>query len=451
MAVMQHLIVMLVTLGVLIAFHEYGHFWVARRCGVKVLRFSIGFGPVLWRFYDRHNTEFAISALPLGGYVKMLDEREGEVPEDLRRYAFNRQSVYRRMAIVSAGPLANFLLAVIVYWLVFLPGTTGLLPQIMAVEPGSPAAESGLSADHVITAVDDQPTTTVRDVALALTRRMGDSGEIVIHAARSGSDISRPYPLVVQDWLSERADRVDVFKELGLSFFQPLTDPVVAQVLPQSAADQAGLAAGDRLLQADQLVIENWRQWVDYVRERPGQIIQLTVSRDGQTLTMPVTPERVRQNGQWIGQVGVRVKAADIPEERLTRKDYSVFSAWLPAFENTGAMIGFTLTSLKKMLFGDISWRQLSGPISIAEIATESAGSGIYSYLSLLALLSVSLGVLNLLPVPVLDGGHLLFYLIEWVKGSPVPERAQIIAYQLGMALVLSVMMLAIVNDLSRL
>ena len=453
MSVIQQVLVMLVTLGVLIAFHEFGHFWVARRCGVKVLRFSIGFGPVLLRYRDRHGTEYALSALPLGGYVKMLDERESEqaVDEAERPLAFNNKTVLQRMAIVSAGPLANFLLAIVVYWLVFMQGTTGLVPRIMTVEEGSPAARSGLTAGLEIVAVDGEQSRTVRDVALALARRLGDSGHIELQAVLPGSDVANSYQLAIDSWQAGRDDRIDVLAELGIGFYQPTVAAVVDAVLPGSAAAAAGLQAGDRLLQADGEPIRDWTQWVDYVRARPEQRIHVLLERAGELLPVVLTPQRVRDEGQWVGQVGIRVKVPELPPELLRHTDYSLLTAWLPALDNTWQMSVFTLVSLKKMLLGDISYKQLSGPISIAKVATESAYTGLYSYLSLLALLSISLGVLNLLPVPVLDGGHLLFYAIEWIKGSPVPERVQMIAYQLGMVLVLSLMALAVVNDLGRL
>lgn len=447
---LQHVVVMLLTLGVLIAFHEYGHFWVARRCGVKVLRYSIGFGPVLFRRRDKVGTEYAISALPLGGYVKMLDEREGEVAEHERHQSFNVQSVYRRIAIVSAGPLANFLLAIVVYWFVFLQGTTGLLPQVFSVAPDSPAAVGGLQPGMLIRAVDGEPVSTARDVAMALTNRLGETGHIILTAAREAEQ-AQDYSLPIERWLGDEAERVDILQTLGIGFYQPQIEPVVSEVLAESAALQAGLQPGDRLLMADNQPVTDWLQWVDYVQQRPLQTIALQVERDGQLLLLQLTPASVNRDGQTIGQAGVRVEVPPLPQELLIRQEYSVFSAWWPSLQNTWHMASFSLLSLKKMLFGELSYKQLSGPISIAKVATESASSGIYSYLSLLALLSVSLGVLNLLPIPVLDGGHILFYLIEWVRGQPLSEKVQALAYQLGMLVVLSVMILAVVNDLGRL
>ena len=453
MAIMQQVMVMLVTLGVLIAFHEYGHFLVARRCGVKVLRFSIGFGPVLFRLYDKQGTEFAISALPLGGYVKMLDERdtETELTEQDKSAAFNNKPVGQRIAIASAGPIANFLLAIVVYWFVFLQGTVGLSPQIFSVEPGSPAEQSGLVEGLQISRVDNDSVETVRDVALALTRRIGESGNVVIHAGYPDADASRDYLLPIEDWLEKEPGQIDVFGELGIGFYRPQIAPMVASVLPDSAAQQAGLQSGDKIIAADGEPVSDWMEWVEYVQQRAGQSIALEFQRDGELKSTRITPAEVRQNGRKIGQVGIRVEMPEFPEHLQVRREYSMLSAWVPALTSTWDMTTFTLSALKKMLLGDISYKQLSGPISIAQVATESAYSGIYSYLSLLALLSVSLGILNLLPIPVLDGGHILFYLIEWIKGSPVPEKIQIIAFQIGMVVILSVMLLAIFNDLSRL
>lgn len=451
MEFLQHVIVMLVTLGVLIAFHEYGHFWVARRCGVKVLRYSIGFGPVLFRRTDKLGTEYAISALPLGGYVKMLDEREGEVSEAEREQAFNNKSVQKRIAIVSAGPIANFVLAIAVYWLVFLQGTTGLVPQIFSVKPDSPAAIAGLTTEMKIVAVDDEPVVVVRDAVLAFTQRIGETGVIRVSAQLPGSDIVSSHALPIERWLSDETEQVDILSSLGIGFYQPQVDAVVGEVVADSAAEKAGLISGDKIVSADGIAITDWMGWVDYVQARPEQSIALLIERDGRPLQKNITPARVMRDGQEVGQVGIRVEFPAVPAELLVKKHYSVFGAIIPALENTWNMSIFSLNSLKKMLFGELSYKQLSGPISIAKVATESAYSGIYSYLSLLALLSVSLAVLNLLPIPVLDGGHILFYLIEWVRGAPLSEKVQGLAYQLGMLVVLSVMVLAVVNDLGRL
>lgn len=448
---LQQAMVLLLTLAVLIAFHEYGHFIVARLCGVKVLRFSIGFGPVLARWVDKKGTEFAISALPLGGYVKMLDGREAPLTEEDTHQAFNLKSVKQRMAIVSAGPIANFLLAIVIYWLVFLQGTSGLLPQVFSVAPGSIAAQAGLQQGMQIIAVDGKKSETVRDVLQALMQRIGETGTITLDARMSSSDVSTKHVLEITNWLSNAEAQIDILASIGIGFYQPQLEAIIDKVMPDSAAAKAGLQASDKILSADGQVISDWLMWVDYIKNRPLQLIQLVVERDGIQLQLQITPQAIIENGQTQGRAGVSVRLPETPKALIVKQQYSLLGAFLPAIENTWNMAVFNLSALKKMIVGDLSYKQLSGPISIAKVVTESTHFGIYSYLSLLALLSVSLGVLNLLPIPVLDGGHLLFYMIEWVFRRPVPEKVQAVAFQLGMYVVLSVMLLAVFNDLGRL
>lgn len=451
MEFLQQVLVMLVTLALLIAFHEWGHFWVARRCGVKVLRFSIGFGPKIFTKKDKYGTEFALSALPLGGYVKMLDEREGDVALEEREQAFNNKTVLQRIAIVAAGPIANFILAIVVYWFVFLQGTSVLAPVVQHIEPDSIAALAGLQQGLEIIAVDEEVTVSAQAVAMQLLHRIGDTGQINIKAANPGSDNARIYSLKIDAWLADAGDDIQPLTSLGFGFYNPTIPAVIADVLPESAASVAGLFSGDKLLDMDGIAITNWMAWVEYVQERANVPIQLQYLRNGNLLNTEITPQANDRDGKIIGLVGIRVKVPEVPADLIRHHEYSVLSAWLPAFSKTWQTSVFSLMSLKKMLLGDISYKQLSGPISIAKIATQSARSGIYSYLSLLALLSVSLGVLNLLPIPVLDGGHIFFYLIEWVKGSPVSEKIQMLSFQMGMVIVMSVMVLAVVNDIGRL
>ena len=451
MEFLQQAIVMLATLAVLIAFHEWGHFWVARRCGVKVLRFSIGFGPQIFTKIDKQGTEFSLSLLPLGGYVKMLDEREGDVALQERDQAFNNKSVYQRIAIVAAGPIANFILAIVVYWFVFLQGTSVLAPIVQHVEVGSIAELASLEQGLEIVAVDGNKTDSAQKVALQLLHRIGDSGQIIVKAKPIGSSSTEDYRLNVDRWLADAGDDIQPLSALGFSFYNPAIAAIVAEVLVDSAAQKAGLQAGDELLLMDDVAISDWMSWVDYVQSRANVSIQLQYNRAGITRQTVITPQAHEQSGHTIGMVGIRVQVPDIPAEFIRHKEYNIFTAWLPALSKTWQTSLFSLMSLKKMLLGDISYKQLSGPISIAKVATESARSGIYSYLSLLALLSVSLGVLNLLPIPVLDGGHIFFYLIEWIKGSPVPEKVQMLSFQVGMVIVMSVMVLAVVNDIGRL
>jgi len=451
MSILHQIVIMLITLGILVAIHEFGHFWVARRCGVKVLRFSIGFGPVIWRKNDRSGTEFVLSILPLGGYVKMLDEREAPVEPELSHLAFNNKSVSQRIAIVSAGPIANFLLAIIVYCGLFLQGSVGLLPVIMSVEPESIAAKSGLVEGDAIVAVDSVQTQTVSDVSLRLIDRLGDTGHIELSVRKDAIAEPRQVRLAVSAWLGEEAGAVDLYQSLGFGFYEPKIVPLVEAVIEGSAAAKAGILAGDVLISMDGNTVEDWVQWVEYVRNKPNQLIRLTLERNQNTIALEITPMPVQDKGQLIGQVGIKVKPPVIPDAYLVKKEYGLFGSFLASLQRTWETSVFSLVSLKKMLLGQISYKQLSGPISIAKVASDSANSGIYSYLSLLALLSVSLGVLNLLPIPVLDGGHIFFYMLEGLKGSPVPEKIQQMAFQLGMTIVFSIMILALFNDISRL
>ncbi|CAA0108797.1 Regulator of sigma-E protease RseP [BD1-7 clade bacterium] len=442
---------MLVTLGVLISFHEYGHFWVARRCGVKVLRFSIGFGKPFFTRTDKHGTEFALAAIPLGGYVKMLDEREGDVAPEERHFAFNNKPVGQRIAIVSAGPIANFLLAILVYWFVFLQGTTHLAPVVYGVSPGSIAAEAGLKPGQEIVSVDGAQTASAESVLMNLLDHIGTTGDINLLVRSDNAVDSQRISLPVNQWLSDQHGEVDTLGSLGFHFYRPEIKPIIAEVLSGSAAEAAGLKAGDELLSADGQTMAGWRDWVDVIQQHAGMPMAVEYLRDDRVAQTTLKPEAVNRNGKTVGLVGIRVDVPEIPASLLRRAQYNVLSAWLPAADRTWKTAVFSLTSLMKMASGQISYKQLSGPISIAKVANDSVKSGIFRYLSLLALLSVSLGVLNLLPIPVLDGGHIFFYLIEWVKGSPVSEKIQLFAYQFGLAIVLAVMVLAVVNDISRL
>lgn len=452
MSFIQQALIFISTLAILIAFHEYGHFLIARRCGVKVLRFSIGFGPVLWRFYDKQGTEFAVSALPFGGYVKMLDEREDEVAESEKHLSFNSKTPWQRMAIAAAGPVANFLLAIFVYWLVFLQGSTGLLPQVFSVEEHSIASQAGLPLDSVITAVDGKSVQTVSQLAKALSQRLGETGEIEFTVQQQGNDIEQSVSLSVHNWLSEAEDSVDLFASLGFGFYQAHIPAVIDKVMPASSAERAGLTAGDEIISMDGDAVKDWQHWVAYVQERPAQELKIEVLRQGEIITKTLRPQAVEQGSKLIGQVGIQVQVPELPDYLLVKQKYSVLGALLAATDNTWQMAKFSVLSLKKMLLGQLSYKQLSGPISIAKVVNQSALYGIFSYLSLLALLSISLGVLNLLPIPVLDGGHILFCLLEILRGGrELPEKIQIIAFQFGMFVVLTIMLLAVFNDLGRL
>ncbi|GAB3388376.1 peptidase M50B family protein [Azotobacter armeniacus] len=440
----------LIALGVLVTFHEFGHFWVARRCGVKVLRFSIGFGTPLLRWRDRQGTEFVIAAVPLGGYVKMLDEREGEVPPGLLDQTFNRQGVGRRIAIVAAGPIANFLLALLFFWGLAMLGSQQLRPVVGAVGAGSLAAAAGLQAGEEILAVDGEETPGWAAVNLQMVRRLGESGTLEITVREPGSSVNAQRRLILKDWL-KGVEEPDPIASLGIRPWRPALAPVLAQLDPKGPAQAAGLQGGDRLLALDGQALDDWQQVVDRVRARPGARVIFLVEREGQRIELPVKLA-VRGEGEArSGYLGAGVEAVEWPPEMVREVRYGPLDAVGEALRRTWSMSVLTLDSLRKMLFGELSVKNLSGPITIAKVAGASAQSGVGDFLNFLAYLSISLGVLNLLPIPVLDGGHLLFYFVEWVRGRPLSERVQAWGMQIGISLVVGVMLLALVNDLSRL
>ena len=450
MSALYMLVGTLVALGVLVTIHEFGHFWVARRCGVKVLRFSVGFGSPLWRWHDRQGTEFVVAAIPLGGYVKMLDEREGDVAPELLDQTFNRKSVQQRIAIVAAGPLANFLLALLFFWAVAMLGSQQVRPVIGAVEAGSLADAAGLEVGQEIVAVDGKTTSGWAAVNLQLVSRLGESGSLDVSVLTEGSAVAVSRTIELDNWL-RGADEPDPIASLGIRPWRPALVPVLAQLDPDGPAQAAGLQVGDRLLALDGKVLNDWQQWVDQIRGMPQKSVIVLVERQGQQLPLPLTFASRGEGDAQSGYLGAGVAGGQWPAEMLREVRFGPLDAIVEGAQNTWAMSVLTLESLKKMLFGELSVKNLSGPITIAKVAGASAESGLSDFLKFLAYLSISLGVLNLLPIPVLDGGHLLFYLVEWVRGRPLSERIQGWGMQIGISLVIGVMLLALVNDLSRL
>ncbi|MCK0751687.1 sigma E protease regulator RseP [Chromohalobacter japonicus] len=451
MGVIENLLAVIVVLGLLITFHEYGHFWVARRCGVKVLRFSVGFGKPLWSRVDRHGTEFAVAAIPLGGYVKMLDEREGPVAPEEQAQAFNRKSVWARIAIVSAGPIANFLLAFVAYWVLFVYGTTTVTPVIGDIAADSPAARGGLQSGQEIVAVEGERTPSWGEVNLKLVAAIGANGELEVTTRDSETASPERHQVPVSDWLV-RQDPPRPLATLGVTPWRPELPAVLGEVLDDGRAQQAGLQSGDRIVSVDGTAVKDWMAFVDRVRDNPGKTLALQVERDGERRDVMLTPAaREQEDGTAMGYIGVGVQTTEWPERYRREIRYGPLDAVGEAVSKTGEMSLLTLDSIRKMLIGLISPSNLSGPVTIARIAGDSARNGVESFISFLAYLSISLGVLNLLPIPVLDGGHLVYYLIEAVRGRPVPEAVQAFGLRIGVALVGSLMLMALYFDLMRL
>lgn len=450
MSALYMIIGTLVALGVLVTFHEFGHFWVARRCGVKVLRFSVGFGAPLLRWHDRHGTEFVVAWIPLGGYVKMLDEREGSVPSAQLEQSFTRKTVGQRIAITAAGPIANFLLAILFFWVLAMLGSQQVRPVIGNVEPGSLAAVAGLSSGQEIVSIDGKPTSGWAAVNLQLVRRLGETGPLRIDVRSEGASVDSSYTVTLDKWL-QGADEPDPIGSLGIRPWRPTLAPVLSELDPKGPAQAAGLKIGDRLLSLDGQALNDWQQVVDNVRSRAGSRVVLGIERDGSRIELPVTLASRGEGKAAAGYLGAGVAQVEWPAQMLREVSYGPFEAVGEGLSRTWNMSVLTLDSLKKMLFGELSVKNLSGPITIAKVAGASAQSGLGDFLNFLAYLSISLGVLNLLPIPVLDGGHLLFYLVEWVRGRPLSDRVQGWGIQIGISLVVGVMLLALINDLGRL
>ena len=451
LGLLQTLGAFILALGVLVTFHEYGHYWVARKFGVKILRFSIGFGkPLLTRRSGPDNTEFVLAAIPLGGYVKMLDEREGEVSAQESHRAFNRQPVLVRAAIVSAGPIANFLLAVLVYWLSFMAGVVGPKPLIGAVAPNGMADQAGLRVGDEIIGVNGQPTAIWDNVLHHAIDAILDRQTLALEV-RSLDHASRHVTLDFALFSIDDVSRGDFFDKAGFVPVRTKVPAIIGKLVPGEAADEAGFVTGDRILMANDLPVADWIAWVELVRDRPGSALRVTVDRAGQTVELEVTPRSVSDAGRQIGRIGAEVApppAAAAPPTAIER--YGPLAAAGRAVARTQEVTLTTLKFLRQMILGQASIDNLSGPLSIAQFAGASAKLGVSRFLEFLGLVSVSLAVLNLLPIPLLDGGHLIYYLIESVMRRPVPEAVQIYGQQIGMFLLLGLMGLAIYNDLMR-
>lgn len=443
------LVYFIVAISILVVIHEYGHFWVARRAGVQVLRFSVGFGKPLFSFKDRYGTEFSLAPIPLGGYVKMLDSREAPVADHLKHQEFNSKSPWARIAIASAGPIANFLFAILVYAVLFWGGSKEFIPVVADTVAESPAAVAGVQPGDELVAIGDEPTPSWQSVSWALLSYIGETRTVDLVVLRDG--VEQTLPLRLNRWLSEE-EGPDPLGGLGVVPRLPEVPLVLAQVMEDSAAAKAGLQPGDLLVAANGEKIDDWRTWVDLIRRSAGQSVVVEYERDGRLFETEAFPHSVTlDSGEKVGQIGVIPVSPKAPDDWVREiKPGPVQAMWM-GIDKTWSLIVLTLDSLWKMLTGDVSVKNLSGPITIAKVAGDSASSGLIVFVNFLALLSVSLGVLNLLPVPMLDGGHILFYTAELLRGKPLPESVQIAAVKVGMMLLLMLMVVAFYNDISRL
>ncbi len=434
----------LTALGVLITIHEFGHFYVARRCGIKVLTFSIGFGPKVWSRVGRDGVQYQLAALPLGGYVRMLDSREGTVSADEEHQAFDKKNLKQRAAVVAAGPAINLIFAAIVYAILAMAGTQFAAPIVGQVEPGSEAARAGIPAGHEILSIDGVATDGWQAVGLAILSHAGESEPLMLEMSRPGDSISRTYAL---DASILEGELKDPLGQLGIEPFSPVIEPVVGELSPNGPAMQAGLQVDDQILAINGQAVSDWMPLVDIIQSSQGETLIFTVQRGTQQLDLNIVPEQI----DGALRVGILPKPVDLPPEFLRTRQAGPIEGLIQGVQKTWQMSTITLEAMWKMVTGVLSTANLSGPITIAKVATSSAESGLLPYLAFMAYLSVSLGVLNLLPIPVLDGGHLAWYAIEAIRGKPVSERIQAMGMQVGMSLVLMLMVVAFYNDLFRL
>ncbi|MCH7695926.1 MAG: RIP metalloprotease RseP [Proteobacteria bacterium] len=453
MGFIQSLGAFLLALGILITFHEFGHFWVARKCNVKVLRFSVGFGRPIWkRYFGEDRCEFIVAALPLGGYVKMLDEREGEVAPQERHRAFNNKSLGQRFAIVIAGPIFNFIFAVFAYWIMFMIGITGLKPVVGEIDSASMVERAGFRSGDEIIRVDDRETPIWSAVMNIIVARVVDGAQVKF-TLRGQDGIEREAIVDVSQVSVDDMAGGNLLRILGLYPKRPVVPAVIGELVQGKPAEQAGLLVGDKIIAVNAVPVKDWMQWVDIIRANPQRPINVEVARDQQQLSIMIVPQSVlTEEGEAIGRIGAAVDDGYTKDKSLMAiQSYSIIPAFSRAVAKTAEMSVLTLRILAKIITGEASVKNLSGPISIARYAGQTAGLGVVAFLGFLAIVSVSLGVLNLLPIPLLDGGHLMYYLIELLKGSPVSEATQVIGQQIGLAMLLGLMGIAFYNDILRL
>ena len=453
MSILHNIFFFIVAIGVLVTFHEFGHYWVARKLGVKVLRFSVGFGKPLFswrRKNDPDQVEYVVAAIPLGGYVKMLDEREGNVPEEELGRAFNRQSVMSRSLIVFAGPAFNFILAIMFYWLVFVLGTTAQRPLLGEPEAESMASQAGFSNQDEVVAVGDSQVSSWNTFRISLIDQGLDGGQLDIRVRDAdGFEITRSLQLGDTRVLE---DETDIVKKLGFQMWRPELPAEIGGVVEDGAASQAGLSKGDVIRAINTKDVSDWSEIVEIVRASAGQTLQFTIDRGGRRMEIDVIPGSRKQGEEEVGYIGAYQNIPDeVRDQMLVEIRYGILESVPKAVVKTWDMSLLTLRVLWKMVTGEASLNNISGPITIAQYAGVTATIGFTTFIGFLAIISVSLGVLNLLPIPMLDGGHLLYYLIETIKGGPVSETFEVRGQQIGVMILALLMMIALFNDFQRL
>ena len=440
--ILERVLWFIVAISVLVAAHEFGHFIVARKLGFKVLRFSIGFGrPLLkWRGGPPDHVEYWLSMIPLGGYVKMLDEHEGTVAAEERHRAFHQRPVWQRIAVLLAGPGFNFLFAILAYWLMFVSGVQSPRPLIGSVEPDSVAARAGLLAGDEIAAIGGQPTPTLESALLRTLDEIVGDGMIDL-TVRAPDGATRDVELDVRGRAAELTDPDVLFDGMGFALGRPAA---IAAILEDSPAERAGLEAGDRVAAVDGQPIQGWSQWVQALQSRPGETVELTVLRGDRELVLTATLDTVTEGGRTYGRIGAN-GMDPVAEQR-----YGIVESLPRAVDKTWEMMTFTVSMIAHMFTGDVSLKNMAGPLTIADIAGSTAEMGLAYFLNFLAMVSVSLGILNLLPIPLLDGGQIVYQVLEWIKGSPLSERALVLGQQIGIFLVIALTGFVFYNDIVR-
>lgn len=440
----------LLALGILIAVHEFGHFWVARRCGVYVERFSIGFGKAIWQRKGKDGTEYTLAMIPLGGYVKMLDERVEAVPEHQRHMAFNNKKLWQRSAIVAAGPFANFVFAVFAYWVVYLIGVPAVKPVIGEVAPQSIAAQGGIAPGMELKSISGIETPDWESVNMAMISHIGDK-QMAVTLTEPHSNIDVKRTLNLTDWYYN-PERENVLTTLGLTPYTPAITLVISQLVDNGAAINAGFQLNDKIIAVDGEPIKQWQTFANLVKANPGKTLNVEVLRDNAPLTLALTPAvKDLKDGSKVGYVGIAPKVDAWPEDYRINLQFGPIESVAKATEKTWQLVTLTFDMVTKLVTGDVAIKNLSGPISIAKGAGMTADFGLVYFLGFLALISVNLGIVNLLPLPVLDGGHLMFFAIEAVTRRPVSEKIQDIGYRVGLAILVALMAIALFNDFTRL